>query len=258
MTDSPLFKDHFSVQAAEYERYRPGYPRPLIEFLAGAAPATRQAADLATGNGQAAVMLAVDFDVVLATEPSRAQLDRARPHPRVTYRQEAAEHIGVPDASFDLLTAAQAAHWFDWTRFPAEAMRVLKPRGVLAIWTYELFRVDAVVDAVIDDFYRNITGPYWPRERRHVEERYADLPFPFEDLLTPSFSLQTRWSVDEAIGYLGTWSAVQRYRQLRYRDPIALVAPALRQAWGRGERRLNWPIHLRIGRKDASPRSVHR
>lgn len=251
MPDPIPFKDHFSDQAQDYERYRPAYPPALFEYLAAAAPAREHAVDVGAGNGQSAIGLAAHFAQVLATDPSRAQLALARPHPRVTYRCQPAECIDIEAASVDLLVAAQAAHWFDWQRFPSEVLRVLKPGGVVAIWTYELFSVDPDVDTILADFYRNVTGPYWPRERRHVEEGYASLPFPFEEWPAPRFFLQTRWSVDEALGYLGTWSSVVRYRRLRGRDPVALVEPLLRRAWGSGELTLRWPIHLRAGRKPA-------
>jgi hypothetical protein len=107
--------------------------------------------------------------------------------------------------------------------------------------------VDPVVDAVVDDFYRNVVGPYWPRERRHVEEHYASLPFPFDEIAPPRLALETDWSLDTALGYLRSWSAVQRYTAARGRTPMELMAPALAEAWGPGRRRLGWPIHLRIG-----------
>ena len=247
MTDGTPFKDHFSTQAGDYECYRPGYPPALFEYLASIAPARNRALDVATGNGQAAVGLAGHFAAVRATEPSEAQIARARPHPRVSYVRESAERIGSPDGHFDLLTAAQAAHWFDWPRFYPEARRVLRPGGVIALWTYGLFTVDPVVDAVIGDFYRNVVGPYWPRERRHVEECYASLPFPFDEIAPPRLALETEWSLDAALGYLRSWSAVQRYTAARGRSPMALMAPVLAEAWGPGCRRLGWPIHLRIG-----------
>jgi SAM-dependent methyltransferase len=252
------FKDLFSARAAEYERCRPGYPRELFEFLAAAAPARRRAVDVATGNGQAATGLAAFFTEVVATEPSEAQLARARAHPRVRYRREPAERIGLPDGSCDVLTAAQAAHWFDWGEFPREALRVLAPGGVIALWTYELFSVAPRVDALVADFYRNVTGPYWPRERRYVEERYATLPFPFEELAAPAFACELDWTADEATAYLGTWSAVQRRFEAVGTDPVALVAPRLAAAWGTGTRRVRWPIHLRAGRKPSPARPASR
>lgn len=242
------FKDHFSRQAEAYERYRPGYPQELFGFLATVAPSRDKALDVATGNGQAAVELAEWFASVRATEPSKSQLARARPHPRVEYACEPAERIGSPDACFDLVTAAQAAHWFDSARFYAEVRRVLRPGGVLAVWTYEKFRAGGDVDVIVDDFYRDVVGPYWPRERSHVEEAYRRLPFPFQEITAPQFGLVTSWSAETALRYLGTWSAVQRYRDLRGEDPLPLVAHALHDAWGAGERELFWPIHLRTGR----------
>lgn len=248
MHDTPSFSDHFSSQAADYERHRPGYPPELFAFLAGVAPARDRALDVATGNGQAATGLAEHFAAVLATEPSEAQLVRARRHPRVQYARGTAEQVDAPDASFDLVTAAQAAHWFDADRFYAEARRVLRPGGVLAVWTYSLFRAGAAVDAVVADFYRNVVGPYWPRERWQVEEGYARLPFPLPEIDAPAFALQTDWRWEQALAYVGTWSAVARYRQLRASDPLRLLEPPLRAAWGEASRTVHRPLHLRVGR----------
>jgi SAM-dependent methyltransferase len=247
--ESASFKDHFSRQAAAYERFRPGYPPALFEWLAHAAPARGRALDVGTGNGQAALGLAAHFAEVIATEPSREQLAQARPHPRVSYRVERAEQMQLADASVDLVTAAQAAHWFDLARFAAELRRVLRPGGLVALWTYEKFRAGGAVDRLVDDFYRDVVGPYWPRERRHVEERYSTLALPFAEIAVPAFELALEWDAATALDYLGTWSAVQRYRRLRGGDPLALLEPRLRAAWGAGLRPLRWPIHLRVGRR---------
>lgn len=242
------FRDHFSGHAADYERWRPRYPATLFEFLAGIAPGRARALDVATGNGQAAIGLAMHFQSVIATDLSRAQLERAAPHPRVEYRVEAAERIGAPDGHFDLVAAAQAAHWFDLDRFYPEARRVLRPGGVVALWTYEKFRAGGAVDRTIDDFYRDVVGPCWPRERRHVETGYRSLPMPFTMAPAPPFELVTRWTLDTAIAYVGTWSGVQRYRDFNRRDPLPLLRNLLEPLWGVGERELHWPVHLRLGR----------
>lgn len=244
----PSFKDHFSAQAADYRRFRPSYPPELFDWLAAIAPARERALDVGTGNGQAALGLALHFAEVIATEPSAAQLALAEPHPRVRYAAGTAERLDLPDSSVDLVTAAQAAHWFDGRRFAAEVRRVLRPGGVVAVWTYETFRAGPPVDALIGQFYRDVVGPYWPPERRHVEERYATLSLPFPDVEAPSFELRSTWDVDTALDYLGTWSSVVRYRRLRGGDPLALLAPLLRAAWGPGTRELRWPIHLRAAR----------
>ena len=154
------FKDHFSGQSAAYQRYRPDYPPALFGWLAGQAPGRRLAIDVGTGNGQAAVALAAHFDAVIGAEPSAAQLVQARAHPRVTYRREPAESLSAASASADLVTVAQAAHWFDWPRFTAEAARVLRPGGVLAIWSYGNCEVTPAIDGLLADFFRDAIAQF--------------------------------------------------------------------------------------------------
>jgi ubiquinone/menaquinone biosynthesis C-methylase UbiE len=243
------FKDHFSQQAVAYSRYRPAYPAQLVEFVAAQAPGRQAALDCATGNGQAAVALAAHFDAVLAVDGSASQLSRAWPHPRVRYAVGLAERLPLRDGSIDLVTAAQAAHWFDFERFHAECRRVLAPGGVVALWTYEKFRVNDAVDAVVDDFYVNVVGHDWPPERRYVEQGYRTLPFPWREIPAPAFELETHWHLEQVMGYLATWSSVQRYKERSGDDPLPALEPRLAAVWPQSVAlRLRWPIHLRIGR----------
>jgi SAM-dependent methyltransferase len=243
------FKDHFSRQSAAYSRYRPAYPERLIEHVAAQAPGRGVAVDCATGNGQAAVALATHFDAVLALDGSASQLSRASPHPRVHYAAALAERLPLRDGSVELVAAAQAAHWFDFERFHAECRRVLVPGGVVAVWTYEKFRVNDAVDAVIDDFYVNVVGGDWPPERHYVEQGYRTLPFPWRELPAPAFVLETDWELGQVMGYLATWSSVQRYKERTGADPLPALEPRLAALWPRSVAlRLRWPIHLRIGR----------
>ncbi len=249
MSDSAGFKDHFSRQSADYARYRPGYPPQLFDFLAASAPGRTLALDCATGSGQAALGLARHFARVLAIDASAAQLAHASSHPRVEYRVATAEQLPVSDGAADLVAAAQAAHWFDFARFHAECRRVLRRGGLVALWTYEKFRVDPPVDAAVDRFYSEVIGPYWPPERRYVEEGYRTLPFPYQELAAPAFELRLRWDAATTLRYVGTWSAVQRHHDARGVDPMPLLEASLAAAWpGGGERELRWPIHLRLGR----------
>jgi SAM-dependent methyltransferase len=243
-----MFKDHFSGHADAYERYRPNYPPELFEWLAAEAPGRRLALDVGAGNGQAAIGLARHFDSVIATEPSAEQLRGARAHPRIEYRQEPAEAMTAASASADLVVAAQAAHWLDWPRFSTEALRVLAPGGVLAIWCYERCQVLPAVDRLLDDFYRDVVGPYWPRERHHVEEGYRNLPLPVTPLTAPAFCMEADWDAAAMLGYLDTWSAVRRYRTRTGRDPLALLADALLSAWGNGQRTVRWRLAVKAGR----------
>ena len=248
MVSAPGFKDHFSSRSDAYERYRPGYPTALFSWLARQSPGRSLAVDVATSNGQAALGLAEHFDAVIATDASAAQLAAARPHPRVAYRSEPAEAISTADRSADLVVAAQAAHWFDWNAFVAEARRVLRPGGLLAIWSYGYFRATPEIERMISDFSRDVVGPYWPCERRHVEEGYRDLVPPWPAVETPPFEMRADWDLETVLGYLGTWSAVKRYRERCGRDPLALIAAPLAAAWGPGRRALAWPLVLRAAR----------
>ena len=242
-------KDYFSAQSAAYAQHRPRYPEALFDFIAAQCPVREQAWDVATGNGQAARALAARFDRVVATDASRQQIASAAPHDRVTYRVEPAEASSLAVRSVDAVTVAQALHWLRHDRFYAEVRRVLKPGGLFAAWTYGLFRITPDVDRVLDRFYHDLVGPYWPPERHHVEAAYQTIPFPFDALDVPAFKIEVPWSVADVRGYLGTWSATQRYREAEKRDPVEMVRPELEAAWGAPDvRTVRWPLHVLAGR----------
>ena len=245
------FKDYFSGAAGAYSRFRPSYPPELFSYLAHTAGGTHRAWDVATGSGQAAVHLAKYFDEVVGTDASAAQIQNAHAHPRVTYRVESAEQCSLPDASVNLVTVAQALHWLDLKKFYPEVTRVLHAGGIFAAWSYPLHRVDAEVDPILLEFYEETVGPYWPKERRHVEKRYESLPFPFPLIEAPAFTFTLEWNLNELLGYLGTWSACQRYRKATGLDPLALIAPQLQKIWSpESERRkVTWDLTLKLCRK---------
>lgn len=243
------FKDHFSKQAAAYSGYRPGYPPQLFRYLASVAPGRERAWDCATGTGQAALGLAEHFREVIATDASARQIANAGYREGVVYEVAPAEHSGIAAGSVDLVTVAQALHWFEPEAFYREVKRVLRPGGVIAVWSYGQLRVSPAVDAVIGHLYEALVGPYWPPERRLVEEGYRSIPFPFAALEPPPFGMSARWSLAQLRGYLGTWSAVQRYKDAEGADPLQAVAEGLERAWGdtAGERTVVWPLALRVG-----------
>ena len=248
--DMQQFKDYFSAHSDEYARRRPHYPPELFEYLASIVAGHELAWDCGTGNGQAAVGLAPYFDHVIATDPSAEQLRNAFEHARVEYRQARAEDSGLESSSFALVTVAQALHWFDMKRFYAEAQRTLKPEGLLAVWAYALCRTKPGVDRIIDNFYYETVGPYWPREREHVDDGYRSLPFPFDELEPPHFQIELDWDLGDMLGYLRTWSPTRRYFEKHGTDPVGLIEGELAEAWGEpGERRgVLWPIYMRVGR----------
>ncbi len=247
------FHDHFSAQAADYARFRPHYPPALFAYLAQRVRGHARAWDAGTGNGQAALGLAAHFAHVVATDASAQQIANAVAHARVAYRVAAAEALDAAAASIDLVTAAQAAHWFDLAPFYAEARRVLAPGGVIALWCYGLTEVAPEVDAVVAHFYHDVVGPFWPAQRRFIDERYRSLPFPFAEEPAPPFHSEALWQLADFLRYLRTWSATQRYRAARGHDPLAPLEAALARAWGEegAARCVRWPIHLRLGRVEA-------
>jgi SAM-dependent methyltransferase len=247
VSSGPGFKDHFSAQSEGYARHRPHYPRELFAFLAGLG-GRHLTWDCATGNGQAAIALAAYFDRVIATDASAAQIDAAIAHPGVTYRVASAEQSDLEADSVDLVTVGQALHWFDTARFFAEASRVLVAEGCVAAWCYELCTVSPECDAVVERLYTDITGPFWPPERRLIEERYTGIDFPGTAIETPAFEMSTRWSADDMLGYLRTWSACQRYRRQHGEEPVRLIEDELRTVWGRDLRIARWPLTVRVSR----------
>lgn len=250
-TAPQVFSDHFAAVAAAYADFRPRYPAALLAWLAEHAPARTLAWDCATGSGQAARDLAPHFARVIATDASAAQIATAPAHPGVEYRLAPAEASGLADASIDLITVAQALHWFDLERFYAEARRVLKPGGLLAVWSYGVPRLpDATLDAPVQHFYWQIVGPYWPAERRHVENGYRDLPFPFAECPTPEWTLELAWTLPELFGYCRSWSATGRYSAAQGHDPVVELATMLEPLWGdpAQRQRIRWPLAVRVGR----------
>lgn len=247
MPSGPEFKDHFSAQSAGYARHRPHYPAELFEYLAGLS-GRRLAWDCATGNGQAAVALAAHFDRVIATDASRAQVDAAIAHPGVSYRVATAENSGLDADTVDLVTVGQALHWFDIPRFFAEASRVLVPGGSVAAWCYELCTVSPTCDAAVGRLYDEIVAAFWPPERHLIEERYAGIRFPGAEVEAPAFEMSVRWTADDMLGYLRTWSACQHYLREHGDDPVTQVEGELRGAWGQVLRTVCWPLTVRVAR----------
>jgi SAM-dependent methyltransferase len=245
------FTDNFSKQAADYARFRPRYPEELFCYLADLCPNRELAWDCGTGNGQCAVSLVQFFESVIATDASEKQLANAQSHERVQYRLAPAEDCGLATDSVDLITVAQALHWFQIDRFWSESKRVLRDSGVIAVWCYEFLEIAPEIDAIVKRFYDETVGPYWDFERKLVEKGYRSVPFPFLESAAPSFSIQAAWSAEHLIGYLRSWSATQKFIAANGTDPTRAVAVELAATWGEPSivRAVKWPLHLRVGRK---------
>jgi len=242
------FPDHFSGHASEYATHRPYYPEALYRFLVDNCPQHDLAWDCATGNGQAAKSLAEHFERVIATDASAEQIEAAPARPDIEFRVAPAENSGIAATSVDLVTVAQALHWFDIPAFFDETTRVLKPGGLLAAWSYEKASVNAIIDPILDTIFDDVED-YWPPERDIVMNRYRDITFPWPEVEVPPISMTESWVVDQMLGYCRTWSASKRYQLDRGVDHVANHEPDLRQAWGEGSRVVNWPLTIRAARR---------
>jgi ubiquinone/menaquinone biosynthesis C-methylase UbiE len=246
-------KDLFSAQAEAYKKFRPVYPMALYEYIVSFVENQNNALDVATGNGQAAVALAPYFKNVIGTDISAAQLTNAEAAANVAYVQCAAEQTFFEPYTFDLITVAQAYHWFQHDAFAAEAVRIAKPGAVIAIWLYDRFTTaNKKLNELMDDFYFNIVGPYWDGARKHVDDHYTSLPFPFERLPSRSFVIEATWTRAQLTGYLSSWSAVQHYINVHNTSPLLLIQETLEQVMERDTIAVQFPIYLHLGRIPAA------
>lgn len=248
-TDHSQSRNWFDEGGRAYARFRPEYPPRLADFLASAAPARGLAVDVGCGNGQLTRLLAAHFDQVVGLDPSADQIANATPGDRIEYRCAPAERLPLPDASASLITAAQAAHWFDLPAFYREVRRVGTPGAVVALISYGVLTLEPRLDARFQTFYRDEIGPYWPPERKLVDTGYATIDFPFAEIAAPALDIRLDWHLNEFIGYLLTWSAVRSAREAGREGLLIDFANDIADAWGDPNirRTVRWPINMRIG-----------
>ncbi|MFC1564921.1 class I SAM-dependent methyltransferase [candidate division KSB1 bacterium] len=243
------FIDYYSHRSAIYARYRPKYPPELFSYLASISPQRNTAWDCATGSGQAATGLTAYFKNTFASDPSKGQIANADRCENLHYFISSAERVGMRSHSVDLVTVAQAIHWFDFDLFYGEIERILKKNGILAFWSYNLLTIDHDIDKIINKFYWETLKGYWPVERRFIDEDYMTVPLPFAEMISPVFNMAAEWDIDQFTGYLSSWSAVHIFREKHGRDPFDLICNDLKNVWGnRGDSKIiKWPLNLRIG-----------
>jgi SAM-dependent methyltransferase len=187
---------------------------------------------------------------VIATDPSREQIAAAIPHPNVEYRVEPAEQSTLAAASVDLAVAAQAAHWFDWPRYVVEVDRVARPGALVALVSYGILIVDGEAGREIAHYYHDVVGPYWPPGRKHVENGYRDLAWPWPTVDAPAIDMTADWTRDELVGYVTTWSATVKLVDQVGPGPFEEFRARLSKVWPEGERRsVRWPLAIRLARR---------
>jgi len=245
-----MAKDLFSKQSDLYARYRPTYPKELYNYILSFVKEKNIAWDCATGNGQAAVVLADHFKKVIATDISAAQIEKAISKENIEYIVCPAESTPFEENTFDLVTVAQAYHWIKWGEFKREVMRVCKPGAIIAIWTYHRNTAgDKKVDEAIYNFYENVTRPYWDDERKYVEEKYATVEFDYDLLPVKDFETTLEWRREDLLGYVGSWSAVQKFIKTNGYSPVPILEEEIKKLWPESEvKKVRFPIYLKFGR----------
>ena len=242
-----MIKDRFSNHAKQYAIFRPTYPKELYDCIFSHVKKFDAAWDCGTGNGQVARDLSTRFIVVEATDISEQQLANAYKAENIFYTK-ADEKTNFPDAHFDLITVAQAIHWFNISEFFKEVKRVAKKDAIIAVWGYSLPTLNPEIDKRLQEFYSKVVGPYWDKERRLIDAQYKTILFPCSENRTPEFSLSLEWSLEEFQGYLSTWSSVQKYIQANQINPVESFMKEVLPLWKSDRQNINFPLFLRLGK----------
>lgn len=240
-------KDNFSKQASLYAAFRPQYPSDLYAYIYKHVDTFNAAWDCATGNGQVASVLSTTFDMVYATDISDAQLSQAHKMQNIIYSKASAESSGLKTAHIDLITVGQAIHWFDTKLFYEEAIRVGRENATICYWGYGLLQINEAIDQIIDHFYNKTVGPFWDPERKIIDNNYNDIVFPLKQQKSANFLLQVRWSLDHLLGYLSSWSAVQKYIDINKSNPVNDIQSELEKLWI-NDLTVTFPIFLKLGK----------
>ncbi len=244
-------KDRFSKQALTYKKFRPQYPEALYKEILQFVTASDCALDSGTGSGQVALVLSGYFKTVHATDISESQLSNAARKDNIFYRAERAENTSFAENQFNLITVAQAIHWFDIARFNREIKRIARNNCVLAIWGYGLLKIDKTIDHLISSYYNDVIGPYWDQERKYVDDAYSSVKLNFDLIVErKDLNISLNWDLNQLEGYLNSWSSVQNYRDKNAGiTPVGPLIKSLASHWPeKGLKTIRFPIFLKVFR----------
>lgn len=243
-------KGDYSNVAKEFRQFRPTYPPELYRFVFGHLGARKTAWDCGTGNGQVAYFLSSCFEKVIATDSCEAQILNAKKASNIFYEVKPAEASGIENDSINLVTSAQAVHWFAVDKFYREAKRVAKRGAIIALWGYNRSRINPAVDRILDSFYSKYLVPYWHDTPRNLLlNEYRTLPFAFTEIKPRPFEIRVGWQLSQLNGYLKTMSSVQEYVQDHEYDPVPELMEELTDVWGVNcLRQVIFPVFMRVGR----------
>ena len=240
------FIDLFSNKSDLYATARPQYPKELYEFLASCCSCRKRAWDCGAGSGQSSVSLVEYFAEVYATDASKQQIANAMQKSGVFYSVQPAEQTSFADDYFDIVTVAQALHWFDLDRFWLEVTRVLKSDGLFAAWGYDWFSISPKIDQIIQKSILDIIASYWSPRARLVWNGYRDVDFPFQPIPVPSMTLEVSWNLSELLNYLHTWSATRQCMEQQGTEFFEILGQRLLEVWGEADERKEVKMNLHV------------
>ena len=206
--------ESFGAQSDAYREARPTYPLSLFSWIRENAPDNQRALDCATGNGQAAVALASYFDLVDAFDIHKKQIASAIPAHNIHYKVAKAEKLPYQDHCFDVITCAQAVHWFDHPNYWREMQRVAKPNALYCAFGYNRFLASDAMENTLIRPILDVVQPYWSDRNLMVWDGYdpVALKCPLDLIDIPVFKLELNWSVERFIAFMESWSATRKAR----------------------------------------------
>lgn len=234
-------KDEFGAEADRYHTSRPSYPQELVEHFTSSLPKTSRkwALDVAAGSGQLSVLLAENFDRVVALDKSEEQIKHGHSRPNISYCAGVAtklpnvsEKEATAKQKFDAVTCAQAYHWFVEEKsdkdFLEEAQRIMDPdHGRLGIFGYGVCSISSspTLETIFKDFYYKDLGSnlppsspdcHWNIDRRLVDNGLAGIStYNLMEVVETRQHIETRkMTIHMFLDYLRTLSALPNLRKV--------------------------------------------
>ena len=240
-----------SDKSYRYDSSRPTYPIELNDYLAKITPSNELVWDCACGNGQAAIDLADRFESVYASDISKQQIENAKQHQDIKYAVAPSERCALDNESCDLISVAQALHWFDFNAFWPEALRVLKPGGIFSAWGYNWPILEKELDSIFKTDILNVVEPYWAPHNKLIWEHYKSVDFPFEEIKAPKPIMETHWNLDEFFNFIHTFSATRRCIDDIGYEFFEQAYTKTQEIWGKPEvrKRITFDFVLYVGKK---------
>lgn len=216
-----------------YSKYRPTYPRNLVEEIVKYShkePIEQKLKlnhmlDLGCGNGQSTFLFSEYFNKITATDPSIEQINNAKKknlYDNITFRHGTAEFIDLPKHSVDVISCGQCAHWFHLPSFLQQCEHILAPNGYIAIYGYgtptlRFYDKCNEKDNELQNIFMSLYNKCpWHKNRSHVEDKYSkiysEIPFTTK-IRNDTMYIERLWTLDDLCGYISSWSGYQSYKK---------------------------------------------